>query len=37
MTELPDISNETQIVQDWLTMEVSSNEIAEKYGVSNGK
>lgn len=37
MTELPDISNETQIVQDWLTMEVNSNEIAEKYGISNGK
>lgn len=37
MKELPDISNETQIVQDWLTMEVNSNEIADKYNISNGK
>lgn len=37
MKELPNISNETQIVQDWLTREVNSNDIAEKYGISNGK
>lgn len=37
MIELPDISNETKIVQDWLTMEVNSNEIADKYNISNGK
>lgn len=37
MIELPNISNETQIVQDWLTMEVNSNEIADKYNISNGK
>lgn len=36
MKELPDISNETQIVQDWLTMEVNSNIIAEKYNMNNG-
>lgn len=36
MKELPDISNETQLVQDWLTMEVNSNIIAEKYNMSNG-
>lgn len=37
MIELPDISNETKLVQDWLTMEVNSNEIADKYNISNGK
>ena len=36
MKELPDISNETQLVQDWLTMEVNSNVIAEKYNMNNG-
>lgn len=36
MKELPDISNETQLVQDWLTMEVNSNIIAEKYNMNNG-
>ena len=36
MKELPDISNETQLVQDWLTMEVSSSVIAEKYNMNNG-
>ena len=37
MKELPDISNETQLVQDWLTMEVNSNVIAEKYNMNNGQ
>ena len=36
MKELPDISNETQLVQDWLTMEVNSSVIAEKYNMNNG-
>ena len=36
MKELPDISNETQLVQDWLTMEVNSNVIAEKHNMNNG-
>lgn len=30
--KLPDITNEEQYVQDWLTTEANSNEVASKYG-----
>lgn len=30
--KLPDITNEEQYVQDWLTIEANSNEVASKYG-----
>ena len=36
MIKLPDISNETPAVQDWLTQEVNSNELAKKYNIANG-
>lgn len=36
-TELPNIEEETPIVKDYLTLEVSASEIAKKYGISRPK
>lgn len=36
-TELPNIEEETPIVKDYLTLEISANELAEKYGLSRPK